>query len=78
MTKETQIEIFRRMIETTEEERAAMITSGMFNSFIEGYMIATLQELGYSKEEIEKAAACLYYDIFDTMTATEAKEKAIH
>lgn len=78
MTKERHMEIIKNMIAMPEDERMEMINSGMFNSVIQGYLVATLENMGYSKEDIQKAAYELYHNVFDTMNATEAKEKAIY
>lgn len=78
MTQQEHIDLFQEMLNTSEEKRCAMINSGMFNSIIQGYLVVTLKELGYSEEQIDEAAARLQYGIFDTVTADEAKKQAIY
>lgn len=78
MTREEHKNLVMEMIATSDEKRCEMINTGMFNSIIQGYLVATMENMGYSKEDIQKAAYELYHNIFDTMNAGEAKEKAIY
>lgn len=78
MTKERHMEIIKNMIAMPEDERLEMINSGMFNSVIQGYLVATLENMKMDEETIKTAAYELYHNVFDTMTAAEAKEKAIY
>lgn len=39
------IQLFTEYVNKSEEERASIINTGMFNSFIEAYTIATLENM---------------------------------
>ena len=78
MTREEHKNLVMEMIAASDEKRCEMINTGMFNSIIQGYLVATMENMGYSKEDIQKAAYELYHNIFDSMNAGEAKEKAIY
>lgn len=78
MTKERHMEIIKSMIAMPEDERMEMINSGMFNSIIQGYLVATLENMKMDEDTIKAAAYELYHNVFDTMNAAEAKEKAIY
>lgn len=68
------IQIFSEYVNKTEEERASIINTGMFNSFIEAYLIATLEDMGKDAEEIEEAKRTLK-SILDTTSAMEVKTR---
>jgi len=58
----------------TVEEMAQLLDSGCYNNFIKGYMAITLDEMGMSKEFIDRAKATLK-DIFDDTEALEALKR---
>ena len=64
------------MMSTPEDEINAMADTGMFNSVIEGYLIATLRSLNCSNPDIQKAVRALHR-IFDSMDAAEARKESI-
>lgn len=49
-----------------------VIDSGMYNSVIKGYMIAALEDAGFTSDEIKKACRGLN-GAFDEITAKEAE-----
>ena len=78
MTKEEHIKLFNEMLTMSEEKRCEIINTGIFNSIIQGYLVVTMENMGYSQEAIKKAAYELYHNVFDTVNAGEAKDKAIY
>lgn len=69
-------DLFTRMMSTLEDEINAMADTGMFNSIIEGYLIATLRSLDYSDPDIQEAVRALHR-LFDSMDAAEARNEYI-
>ena len=78
MTKEEKLDDFIRYVSMTDEERAAVIDTGLFNSYISAYMKLTLRELfGSSDDErITDAAARILGEILEDTQALRAKELA--
>lgn len=70
-------DLFVKMMSTTEDEINAMTDAGMFNSVIEGYLIATLRSLDYSDPDIQEAVRALHR-LFDSMDAAEARNEYIY
>ena len=68
-------DLFLKMISTSEDEINAMADTGMFNSIIQGYLIATLRHLDYTSDDIGDAVDALT-DILDNMNAEEARQLA--
>ncbi len=66
-------DVFLKMMSATEDEINAMADTGMFNSIIQGYMIATLKQLDYKQNDIEAAVDALTA-ILDNMDAEEARQ----
>ena len=77
MTKEEKLDDFIRYVSMTDEERAAMIDTGLFNSYISAYMKLTLRELfGSSDDERITDAARILGEILEDIPALKAKEMA--
>ena len=74
MTQQESIALLQKMITTPEEELNAMVDTGMFNSVIAGYLVATLKSLDYKTEDIQAAARELHR-IFDEMDASAARKE---
>lgn len=72
MDAKKHIAIFQEMVGKTPEEIDAMANSGMFNTIIKGYVAFAMEQAGFSPEDIEKLD---FYYLFDTKTATEARER---
>lgn len=64
--------IFKEMVNKTPEEIDAMANSGMFNTVIKGYVALAMEQAGFTQEDISKLD---FYYLFDTKTATEARER---
>lgn len=77
MTRERHMELIKMAIGMPEEERMALMDSGMFNSIIEGYLVAALEEIGMDPKVIGQAAYELYHTVFDEINAYEAAKKAM-
>jgi CheY-specific phosphatase CheX len=73
MDIQKQIEIIQKMMGTSVEERDEMINSGMFNSIIAGYAILAMEHAGFTAKDIAKIN---FYHLFDTVSATEARQRA--
>ena len=77
MTKEEKLDDFIRYVSMTDEERAAVIDTGLFNSYISAYMKLTLRELfGSSDDERITDAARILREILEDIPALKAKEMA--
>ena len=77
MTKEEKLDDFIRYVSMTDEERAAVIDTGLFNSFISAYMTLTLREFfGSSDDERITDAARILGEILEDTQALRAKEVA--
>ena len=74
MTPEQMNNLLMTMAAKPEEELNAMVDTGMFNSIIAGYLVATLQSLDYKTEDIQAAARELPR-IFDEMDASAARKE---
>ena len=74
MTQQESIALLQKMITTPEEELNAMVDTGMFNSIITGYLVATLKSLNYKTEDIQAAVRELHR-IFDEMDASAARKE---
>ena len=74
MTPEQMNNLLMTMVAKPEEELNAMVDTGMFNSIITGYLVATLKSLDYKTEDIQVAARELHR-IFDEMDAAEARKE---
>ena len=74
MKREEKIAAFKEMASLTPEDRDTLIQTGYFNSYIEGYLSFTLEGLGYTPEDIERAKTQLRREL-DTHTAKEARER---
>ena len=74
MTNEEKIEEFVRYAGMTDEERAAVIDTGLFNSFISAYMTLTLREFfGDAEDERIARAEKILKEIMDDTSALEAR-----
>lgn len=76
MTPEQMNNLLMTMAAKPEEELNAMVDTGMFNSIISGYLVATLKSLDYKTGDIQAAARELHR-IFDEMDAAEARKEII-
>lgn len=65
--------LFMQFIGKSEEELAAIIDTGFFNSIIEGYLVATLKGIEQDQKTIDEARVELRA-LFENMTALEAKK----
>ena len=57
----------------SKEEINSIFNYGVFNPIVDGYLIMTLAELGYSEEEIKKASYHLE-KLFDRIDAQQARD----
>lgn len=57
----------------SKEEINLIFDYGVFNPIVDGYLIMTLTELGYSEEEVKKASYHLE-KLFDRMDAQQARD----
>lgn len=55
----------------TEAERYHIMDMGFYNSSIQGYMIAAMQDAGFSRKDIGKALTAIH-GVFDDTSAEEA------
>ena len=76
MTPEQMNNLLMTMVAKPEEELNAMVDTGMFNSIISGYLVATLKSLDYKAEDIQAAARELHR-IFDEMDAAAARKEIV-
>ena len=76
MTPEQMNNLLMTMVAKPEEELNAMVDTGMFNSIISGYLVATLKSLDYKTGDIQ-AAARERHRIFDKMDAAEARKEIV-
>lgn len=76
MTPEQMNNLLMTMVAKPEEELNAMVDTGMFNSIISGYLVATLKSLDYKTGDIQAAARELH-QIFDEMDAAEARKEIV-
>ena len=76
MTQQESIALLQKMITTPEEELNAMVDTGMFNSIIAGYLVATLKSLDYKTGDIQEAVRALHR-LFDDMDAAEARKEIV-
>lgn len=76
MTPEQMNNLLMTMVAKPEEELNAMVDTGMFNSIISGYLVATLKSLDYKTGDIQAAARELHR-IFDEMDAAEARKEIV-
>lgn len=76
MTPEQMNNLLMTMVAKPEEELNAMVDTGMFNSIISGYLVATLKSLDYKTGDIQAAARELHR-IFDEMDAAEARKEVV-
>ena len=76
MTPEQMNNLLITMAAKPEEELNAMVDTGIFNSIIAGYLVATLKSLNYKTEDIQAAARELYR-VFDDMDAAAARKEII-
>lgn len=74
MTPEQMNNLLMTMAAKPEEELNAMVDTGMLNSIIAGYLVATLKSLDYKTEDIQAAARELHR-IFDEMDASAARKE---
>ena len=74
MALEQMNNLLMTMAAKPEEELNAMVDTGMFNSIITGYLVATLKSLDYKTEDIQVAARELHR-IFYEMDAAEARKE---
>lgn len=70
---EKNAQLFKEYVHKTKEERAQIINTGMFNSFIEGYLVATLDAMQTDSETITKAKRTLKR-VLDTTSAQDVTE----
>lgn len=57
---------FKRFLKMPHAERAAAVNSGMFNSFIEAYLVLTLYSMNAPKQQIALAKGVLKEILDDT------------
>lgn len=76
MKREAHKELFTEQLQKTPEERDSVIQTGLYNSYIAGYLAFTLEGMGHSPEDIQRALNTLC-EVLDRHTAKEAREKAI-
>ena len=76
MALEQMNNLLMTMAAKPEEELNAMVDTGMFNSIISGYLVATLKSLDYKTGDIQAAARELHR-IFDEMDAAEARKEIV-
>lgn len=65
---------FFHVMSMSHEERDALINTGFFNSYIEGYLLLAMKEYGFSRKEIEKTVELLQNKILEDYTAKMARD----
>ena len=68
------LRVFNQHMSKTPEERDSVIQTGLYNSYIAGYLAITLEEMGHSPEEIRRAVRVLA-NMLDLHTTQEARER---
>lgn len=66
-------ELQRKAFALTHEERMGICDMGFYNDVIKGYLIAAMQNEGFSSDDIKRASKGLRR-AFDEITAGEAAE----
>ena len=74
MKRDAHTALFTEQLQKTPEERDSIIQTGLYNSYIAGYLALTLEGLGKTTPEINTALEALSV-ILDTHTAKEARER---
>jgi hypothetical protein len=75
MKRDAHTALFTEQLQKTPEERDSIIQTGLYNSYIAGYLAFTLEDMGHSPEEIGRAVGVLLRTL-DTHTAKEARQEA--
>lgn len=68
------IDLFFEMTYKSPEEKDEIISTGAFHKHIEGYLIYTLREMGYSETAITNARKILNDDVFQKFTSEAARK----
>lgn len=66
--------VFFEMSAKIPEERDEIINTGVFKSYIEGYLTLTLRSIGYPESEINYIRHVLKSNVFKQVTAKEARK----
>lgn len=76
MKRDAHTALFTEQLQKTPEERDSIIQTGLYNSYIAGYLAFTLEDIGHSPEEIQRALDTLREEL-ETHTAQEARERGL-
>jgi len=76
MKREEKLALFAEQVGKTPEGRDSIIQTGLYNSYIAGYLAFTLEDIGHSPEEVQRALATLREEL-ETHTAQEARERGL-
>lgn len=76
MKREAYTAQFIHHAQLTPEERDRAIQTGLYNSYIAGYLALTLERLGKTPAEIDTALEALSATL-DLHTAQEARERGL-
>lgn len=74
MKRDAHTALFTEQVQKTPEERDSIIQTGLYNSYIAGYLAFTLEDLGYSPQDIQRALTVLAGEL-EVRTAQEARER---
>lgn len=72
--REDKLALFKDHASKSPEERDSTIQTGLYNSYIAGYLAFTLEGMGKDHTEIQRTLEALKAEL-DTHTAQEARER---
>lgn len=64
---------FEELARLSEDEREEIISSGFFNTIIQGYCIMGMKQAGFTDSEVARVD---FVHLFDSITAWEARRAA--
>lgn len=76
MKRDAHTALFTEQLQKTPEERDSIIQTGLYNSYIAGYLAFTLEGMGHSPEEVARALDRLREEL-ETHTAQEARKRGL-
>lgn len=76
MKREEKLAVFAEQVGKTQEERDSIIQTGLYNSYIAGYLAFTLEDMGHSPENIQRALDTLREEL-ETRIAQDARERGL-
>ena len=67
------IRLSKKAAQLTDEERNFIFDAGYYNPAVRGYLILSMKEVGFTKEDIRNALTGLHYALDITSVAEAAK-----